>query len=269
MPQHSALITVMVTAARKAARTLLRDFGEVEHLQVSRKGTADFVSAADLRAEQTIFETLTQARPKYGFIMEERGVMEGADNSNRWIVDPLDGTTNFLHGLGQFAISIGLERDRKPYAGVIFNPVSDELFWAQKGEGAWLNENRIRVSGRRDLEDCLFACGLPFSSRPGRALALAETEAVLGRTAGVRRMGAAALDLAFTAAGRFDAYWERGLNSWDVCAGIILVREAGGYVEALETAADPLHDGSIIAGNPEIFEKAKALLSGAKVPPAR
>ena len=264
MPHHSALITVMVNAARKAARNLSRDFGEVEHLQVSRKGTADFVSAADLRAEETIFEILNQGRPKYGFIMEERGIIDGADNSNRWIVDPLDGTTNFLHGLGHYAISIGLERDRQPYAGVIFNPISDELFWAEKGEGAWLNENRIRVSGRRDLEDCLFACGLPFSGRPGRALALKETEVVLSKTAGIRRMGAAALDLAFTAAGRYDAYWERGLNSWDVAAGIILVREAGGFVEALAPKGDPLHDGSIIAGNPEIFEKAKSLLASAE-----
>lgn len=261
MPNYSALITVMIDAARKAARTLARDFQEVEHLQVSRKGTADFVSAADLKAEETIFEALTHARPKYGLVMEERGIVDGVDNSNRWIVDPLDGTTNFLHGLGQFCISIGLERDRQPYAGVIFNPISDELFWAEKGAGAWLNENRIRVSGRRDLEDCLFACGLPFSGRPGRAQALGETERILSKTAGVRRMGSAALDLAFTAAGRFDTYWERGLNPWDVCAGIVLVREAGGFVQEIDGGQDPLHGASILAGNPEIFEKARTLIT--------
>ncbi|MEL6112205.1 MAG: inositol monophosphatase family protein [Pseudomonadota bacterium] len=266
MPNHSALITVMTSAARKAARNLSRDFGEVEHLQVSRKGTADFVSAADLRAEETIFEVLTEARPKFGLLMEERGIVEGQDNSNRWIVDPLDGTTNFLHGLGQFAISIGLERDRQPFAGVIFNPITDELFWAEKGAGAWLNDNRIRVSNRSDLEDCLFATGLPFSGRPGRAEALAQTERVLSKTAGIRRMGAAALDLAFTAAGRFDAYWERGLNPWDVAAGIILVREAGGFVGPIgageKDTADPLHDGTILAGNARVFEKARDLIEG-------
>ena len=173
--------------------------------------------------------------------MEERGEIEGPDNSNRWIVDPLDGTTNFLHGIGQFAISIGLERDRQPFAGVIYNPVSDELFWAEKGAGAWLNDRRIRVSGRRDFDQTLFATGLPFAGRPGRDQAMQETGSVLARTSGIRRMGAAALDLAFTAAGRFDGYWERGLNSWDVCAGIVLVREAGGIVTELDGKDDPLH----------------------------
>jgi len=264
MPNHSALITVMIDAARKAARGLVRDFGEVEALQVSRKGIADFVSAADLRAEQTIFETLTHARPKYGYVMEERGEAEGSDKSNRWIVDPLDGTTNFLHGIGEFAVSIGLERDRQPYAGVIFNPISDELYWAEKGAGAWRNDNRMRVSGRRDLEDCLFACGLPFSGRPGRARALREADLVLSKTAGIRRMGSAALDLAGVAGGRYDAFWEHGLHAWDVCAGIVLVREAGGFVSEINGGRDPLHGGSIIAGNAEIFETARSLIRTAE-----
>ncbi|WP_428410675.1 inositol monophosphatase family protein [Hyphococcus sp.] len=263
MAHASALMTVMINAARKAARGLIRDFGEAQALQVSRKGAADFVSRADHKAEQDIFEELSRARPKFGFIMEERGEIEGSDNSNRWIVDPLDGTTNFLHGLPQFAISIALERDRQPYAGVVFNPATDELFWAEKGEGAYLNDRRIRVSGRDDLSACLFACGLPFAGRSGRKQALDEAERVLEKTAGVRRFGAAALDLAFVAAGRFDAFWERDLNSWDVAAGAVLVREAGGMVSEIEGGRNFISGGSILAANAEIYEEAKALIAGA------
>lgn len=262
MPHASALMTVMINAARKAARGLTRDFGETQALQVSRKGAADFVSRADHKAEQDIFEELSRARPKYGFVMEERGEIEGTDNSNRWIVDPLDGTTNFLHGVPQFAISIALERDRQPYAGVVFNPATDELFWAEKGEGAYLNDRRIRVSGRDDLSACLFACGLPFAGRPGREQALGEAERVLEKTAGVRRFGAAALDLAYVAAGRFDGFWERHLNSWDVAAGAVLVREAGGLVTEIDGGRDFLNAGSILATNAEVYDKLKALLLG-------
>ncbi len=261
MPHVSAVITVMINAARKAARGLARDFGELDGLQSSRKAAADFVTAADLKAEQTLFEELHKGRPKYGFVMEERGEIIGADNSNRWVVDPLDGTTNFMHGLPQFAISICLERDRQPYAGVIFNPAANELFWAEKGEGAWLNDRRIRVSSRKSLEECLFATGLPFMGRPGRERALKEADAVLSQTAGVRRFGSAALDLAFVAAARFDAYWERDLNCWDVGAGIILVREAGGMVAEINGGPSPMHEGSILAANAEIFDKAKKLLA--------
>jgi myo-inositol-1(or 4)-monophosphatase len=262
MPHASPLVTVMISAARKAARGLSRDFGELDGLTATRKGAADFVTAADHRAEQVLFEELSKGRPKYGFLMEERGEIEGADNSNRWVVDPLDGTTNFLHGLPQFAISICLERDRQPHAGVIYNPASDELFWAEKGEGAWLNDKRLRVSGRKTLEECLFATGLPFKGRPGRERSLKEVDRALSETAGVRRYGSAALDLAFVAAGRFDAYWERDLNPWDVGAGIVLVREAGGHVSEIEGGARPMHTGSILAANAEIFEKAKALVVG-------
>jgi myo-inositol-1(or 4)-monophosphatase len=262
MPHASALLTVMINAARKAARGLARDFGELDLLQPSKKGLADFVSAADLRSEEILFEELSKGRPKYGFVMEERGEVEGADNSNRWVVDPLDGTTNFLHGLPQFAISICLERDRQPHAGVIFNPATNELFWAEKGEGAWLNDRRIRVSGRSSLDECLFATGLPFKGKPGRDLALKETDRVLAETAGVRRYGSAALDLAFVAAGRFDAYWERGLNTWDVGAGVVLVREAGGSVSEIEGGDRPMHSGSILATNAAIYEKARKLIAG-------
>ncbi|NOX93576.1 MAG: inositol monophosphatase [Alphaproteobacteria bacterium] len=260
MSNVSALLNIMINAARKAARGLSRDFGESQALQVTKKGLADFVSRADHAAEQTIFETLSESRPKYGFIMEERGEIEGSDNSNRWIVDPLDGTTNFLHGLPQYAISIGLERDRQAYAGVIYNPSTNELFWAEKGQGAYLNDRRLRVSGRQDLNECLFACGLPFAGRPGRDRALAEADKVLEATAGVRRFGSAALDLAFVAAGRFDAFWERDLNIWDVAAGAAIVREAGGIVTDIDGGGDFLSGGSILATNSEIYDKAKALL---------
>jgi myo-inositol-1(or 4)-monophosphatase len=262
MPHASPLITVMMNAARKAARGLARDFGELDGLATSRKGAADFVSAADTRAEQILFEELSKGRSKYGFLMEERGAIEGADNSNRWIVDPLDGTTNFLHGLPQFAISICVERDRQPFAGVIYNPISDELYWAEKGEGAWLNDRRLRVSPRKALDECLFATGLPFKGRPGRDRSLKEVDRVLAETAGVRRYGSAALDLAFVAAGRFEAFWERDLNPWDVGAGIVLVREAGGMVAEIDGGDDPLHSGSILAASMEIFGKAQALISG-------
>lgn len=261
MTHASALVTVMISAARKAAKGLRRDFGEVEALAVSKKGASDFVSAADLKAEQAIFEELSRARPRYGFVMEEKGEVEGSDNSNRWIVDPLDGTTNFLHGLPHFAISIGLERDRQPYAGVIYNPATDELYWAEKGEGAFCNERRLRVSGRGDLESALFATGLPYKGREGRELALAETDRVLSETAGVRRFGAAALDLCYVAAGRYDAYWERGLNNWDVCAGIVLVREAGGIVTEIDGGTRPALTGSVLAANTVIYEQAKAILA--------
>lgn len=262
MPNASPLITVMTNAARKAARGLQRDFGEIEALQISKKGAADFVSAADLRAEETLFEELQKSRPKYGFFMEERGEVAGADNSNRWVVDPLDGTTNFLHGLTQCAISICLERDRQPYAGVVYNPFTDELFWAEKGAGAWLNENRLRVSGRRDLSECLFATGLPFKDRPGRATALQETDRVLKQTAGIRRYGSAALDLCFVAAARFDAYWERGLNPWDVGAGIVIVKEAGGLVAEIDGGDKPMHAQSVLATNGTIFDAAQRLIRG-------
>ncbi len=251
----------MIDAARKAARGLARDFGEAQALQVTRKGVADFVSKADLQAEQTIYEALAKARPKFGFVMEERGEIDGADNSNRWIVDPLDGTTNFLHGLGHFAISIALERDRQPFAGVIYNPVTDELFWAEKGQGAWLNDRRIRVSGRRDLSECLFATGLPFAGMDGREQALEETKRVLEVTAGIRRFGSAALDLAYVAAGRYDAYWERGLNPWDVAAGACLVREAGGLISEIEGGSNFLTAGSILATNGEVYDAAQKLVS--------
>jgi len=252
MPQASALLNVMIAAARKAARSLARDFGEVENLQVSRKGPSDFVSSADVKAEKTLFEELSKARPGYGFIMEERGVVEGTDKTNRWLVDPLDGTTNFLHGIPHFAISIALEREGVLVAGVVYNVVRDELFWAEKGAGAYLNDRRLRVAGRSDMRDALFACGTPFHGKGGHETALAEIQHVIAKTAGVRRFGAAALDLAYVAAGRFDGYWERNLNVWDIAAGAVLVREAGGVVNEVD-GGDFMRTGAVVAANASLI----------------
>jgi myo-inositol-1(or 4)-monophosphatase len=262
MPQTSPLLNVMIAAARKTARALSRDFGEVENLQVSRKGPADFVSAADLKAENTLFEELSKARPGYGFKMEERGVVEGTDKTNTWHVDPLDGTTNFLHGIPHFAISIGLEREGMLVAGVVYNVIRDELFWAEKGQGAYLNDRRIRVAARSELRDAVFACGTPFLGKPGHEEALSEIGRVIAKSAGVRRFGAAALDLAYVAAGRFDGYWERGLNSWDVAAGAIIVREAGGFVKEID-GGDFLQTGAVIAGNERLLPQLTQIVRNA------
>jgi myo-inositol-1(or 4)-monophosphatase len=245
----SPIINVMVNAARKAARGLVRDFGEVEQLQVSRKGPADFVSEADRRAESRLRVELVKARPRFGLLLEEAGEVAGEDASQRWIVDPLDGTTNFLHGLPHFAISIAHERDREIVAGVIYDPLRDEVFWAEKGAGAYLNTRRMRVSARRDLGDALLATGIPFGERPGKAEFVAALKAFMEATAGVRRFGSAALDLAYVAAGRYDGFWEVGLSPWDVAAGVILVREAGGFVTDLQDGPDMVYGGTILAAN--------------------
>jgi len=246
---HSALLNVMVAAARKAARALKRDFGELEKLQVSLKGPANFVTAADKRAEETLFVELTRARPGYGFLGEEGGERTGYDKSHRWIVDPLDGTTNFLHGIPQFAISIALEREGAIVAGLVYNPANDELFLAEKGKGAFLNDQRIRVAGRKRLSEAVIACGLPHIGRGDLALARAETGAMQEHVAGLRRFGAAALDLAWIAAGRLDGYWERDIKPWDIAAGLILVREAGGFITDTGGGEDMFSTGHVVAGN--------------------
>jgi myo-inositol-1(or 4)-monophosphatase len=246
---HSALINVMVKAARRAGRSLKRDLGEIENLQVSLKGPANFVTMADRRAEEMLYEDLIKARPGYGFIGEEGGSREGADKSHTWIVDPLDGTTNFLHGIPQFAISIGLQREGTVIAGVIYNPANDELYIAERGKGAFLNEQRLRVAGRRQLNDCVVACGLPHIGRGDHDLSRREMSEIQNRVAGLRRFGAASLDMAFVAAGRLDGYWERNLKSWDMAAGVIMIREAGGTVSCVDGASDPLKTGNLICGN--------------------
>jgi len=249
MATRSATINVMARAAEKAGRGLIRDFGEVEQLQVSRKGPADFVSAADLRVEKTLRAELGKARPDFGFLMEEGGEEAGKDSSHRWIIDPLDGTTNFLHGLPHWAISIALERDGEIVAGIVYEPVRDEMFWAEKGGGAFNNHQRLRVSGRRRLDEALIATGMPVKGRGDVKAYLPQLEAIMGEVAGVRRFGSAALDLAYVAAGRFDGFWETGLNPWDVAAGLLLVTEAGGYVSEIGGGRNPLTGDSILAAN--------------------
>jgi myo-inositol-1(or 4)-monophosphatase len=258
---HSALLNVMIAAARKAARALKRDFGELEKLQVSLKGPGNFVTAADRRAEETLYAELMKARPGYGFLGEEGGHREGADKTHTWIVDPLDGTTNFLHGIPHFAISIALERESTIVAGLIYNPASEDMFIAERGKGAFLNEQRIRVAGRKLLGDAVVACGLPHRGRGDIARAREETGAVQEQVAGLRRYGAATLDLAWVAAGRLDGYWERDLKPWDMAAGIILVREAGGFVTDCDGGDDVFHKGHVAAGNEAIQ---KALLATLK-----
>lgn len=246
---RSAVLNVMVQAAQKVGRRLVRDFGEIEHLQVSKKGPADFVSAADRAAEKILFEELQKARPKYSFLLEERGAIDGTDSSNRWIVDPLDGTSNFLHGIPHFAISIALERDNDIFAGVIYNPVVDELYTAEKGCGAFLNGRRLRVSARQNLDQALFATGIPFKGAKDHPEFLKQLETVMAVSAGIRRFGAASLDLAYVAAGRFDGYWESALLPWDIAAGIVLVREAGGFVTEISGGDKMLLSGNILAAN--------------------
>jgi myo-inositol-1(or 4)-monophosphatase len=252
---RSALLNVMIKAARKASRTLKRDFGEIEHLQASLKGPANFVTAADQRAEEILREELELARPGYGFLGEEGGAREGSDKTHRWIVDPLDGTLNFLHGIPHFAISIGLEREGTMVAGLVYNPVTDELFTAERGKGAFLNDQRLRVAARKRLDDAVVACALPHPSRGDVELTRGEHSTVQDRVAGLRRLGAAALDLAWVAAGRLDAYWERGLSPWDMAAGIALVREAGGFVTDLDGRDDMIKSGGILAANEEIHRQ--------------
>jgi len=267
--QLSPHMTVMQNAIQKAARRLLRDFAEVEQLQVSVKGPGDFVSQADLRSEQILVEELTKARPGYAFVLEEGGVRGSANWSWRWIIDPLDGTTNYLHGVPHWAISVALEKRTETggeiVAGCVYNPVNDEMFWSEKGIGAYLNERRLRVSARRDFTQALFATGIPFAAvTPARRLAFARTLGVLmPQVAGIRRFGAAALDLAWTAAGRYDGYWELGLKPWDMAAGMLIVREAGGFATNAEGGEPVLAESGvdIVAANTHLHARLREVVA--------
>jgi len=256
---QSALLKVMTDAARKAARGLNRDFGELAELQVAKKAPADFVSAADLKAEQIIFEVLTKARPGYGFLGEERGLIEGTDKTHTWLVDPLDGTTNFLHAIPHFCINIALQREGAVVAAVTLNPAANELYWAEKGKGAFLNDKRLRVAARTRLDESVLAAGIPFLGHGQHAQFLKELHQVSQRVAGVRSLGATALDLAWVAAGRFDAFWDRKSFAWDYAAGMLLVAEAGGRVTSCEGDDDVLTALSVCAGNldiqPQLLER--------------
>lgn len=257
---QSALLNVMIAAVRKAARGLTRDFGEVENLQVSLKGPGDFVSVADKKAEKLLFDELSAARPDYGFLMEESGEIAGKDAQHRWIIDPLDGTTNFLHGNPLFALSVALERQGVLQAGVIYNPIMDELFTAERGRGAFCNDRRLRVAGRKKLQDCVLVTGIPHIGEAHQPF-LTELKPMMAETAGIRRSGAAALDLAWTAAGRFDGYWERGPHAWDWAAGILMVQEAGGFVTDL-TGGDKIYQTkSILAANEHIHTEMRKILT--------
>ena len=270
MAAVSGLIRVMEKAARKAGSRLRRDFGEVEHLQVSRKGPADFVSKADMRSERTIYDELSAARPGWGFVMEEAGTIEGEEGQPRFIVDPLDGTSNFLHGIPHFAISIAVQEPKLDgsgwgdvVAGVVYQPVHDETFWAEKSRGAWLHDARLRVSGRRHLSEALIATGIPYGGHGD----FGEWARIFGgigpQVAGIRRFGAASLDLAWVAAGRFDGFWESDLSDWDTAAGCLIVREAGGFVSDYRGRSAPIHSKQVLAANDALHSRLHKILAAA------
>jgi myo-inositol-1(or 4)-monophosphatase len=268
MPAHSGLLTVIERAARKAAPRLRRDFNEVQHLQVSRKGPADFVSQADQRAEQTLYEELSRARPDWGFLMEERGEIAGDPSKPRFIVDPLDGTSNFIHGVPHFCISIAVEEPlangkREITTGLIYQPLTDESFWAEKGRGAWLQDQRLRVSARREPSEALIATGIPYMGHGDFVQWSRIFGAIAPQVAGIRRFGSAALDFAWVAAGRYDGYWESDLKPWDAAAGILLVKEAGGYVTDFRGGDRAMERSEFLAANDGLHSKLHKLLAGA------
>ncbi len=261
--QGSANLNLMLKAARKAGRSLVKDFREVENLQVSTKGPGDFVSRADREAERIIKEELMGGRPTYGWLGEETGEEQGQDPTRRWIVDPLDGTTNFLHGMPHWAVSIALEHKGEIVSAVVYDAAKDELYWAEKGSGAWMNDRRMRVSGRREMHEAVFATGVPFGAKSTLPAMLQDLARLMPACAGVRRWGAASLDLAYVAGGRFDGYWERELKAWDIAAGMLLVREAGGFVSAIREGDDPLEKGAILCANEPLFEPFRKIIRGA------
>ena len=260
MAAISPIMTIMQRAAEKAARSLNRDFGEVEQLQVSRKGPANFVTAADKRAEEIIFEELKKARPDYSFLMEESGKVEGKDQDHVWIVDPLDGTHNFMHGIPHWAISIALEVKGRVEAGVVYDPIKDEMFHAERSGGAFMQRQRLRVSNRDQLESSVINFGSAQLDKKRQEVYLKELGAVSSVAPMVRRMGAAALDLAYVAAGRIDGYWERGLHPWDCAAGYLIVKEAGGFISSIDNQDNPIYSRNLVAGNSDVYNMLKKLV---------
>jgi myo-inositol-1(or 4)-monophosphatase len=266
----SGLVRVMERAARRAGGRLRRDFGEVEHLQVSRKGPSDFVSKADQAAERTIYDELLQARPDWGFLLEEAGEISGDPAKPRWVIDPLDGTSNFLHGIPHFAISIAAQEPKLDGSGwgevtaaVVYQPITDETFWAEKNAGAWLQSARLRVSARRNLGDALVATGIPYQGHGETGTWAQVYQAIGPQVAGIRRFGAASLDLAWVAAGRFDGFWETDLQPWDTAAGGLLVREAGGFVSDFRGRSQPICDAEVLAGNDHLHSRLHKLVAAA------
>ena len=267
MAAVSGLIRVMEKAARKAGARLRRDFGEIEHLQVSRKGPSDFVSKADQAAERTIWDELKAARPDWGFLFEEAGEIEGDPTKPRFIVDPLDGTTNFLHGMPHFAVSIAVQEPRldgrgwgEVTAGIVYQPITDESFWAEKSRGAWLHDRRLRVSSRRHLDESLIATGIPFANKGDAGEWTKIYHGLAPQVAGIRRFGSAALDLAWVAAGRYEGFWESDLSPWDTAAGCLLVREAGGFVSDYKGRSLPICDSEVLAGNDALHTRLHKIL---------
>lgn len=249
----SPLINVMIKAVKKASRGLRRDFNELENLQVMTKGPANFVTAADIRTQNTIYDELSYAKPDWSFIMEESKPIRGSNPNSKFIIDPIDGTTNFMHGNPNFAISIAAEIDNKLEAALIYSPITDEMFIAERGKGAFLNDKRIRVASRKKLSESILITGIPHLGRGDIDLFLREMKTLIPEVAGIRRSGSAALDLAWVAAGRYDAFWERGLASWDIAAGILMIKEAGGYAQGINGKDSDMWDGNIISGNEDIL----------------
>lgn len=256
----SPTLNIMITAVQKAARGIIRDFGEIEHLQVLKKGLGDFVSSADKKSEKIIMEELEKGRPGYSFLAEESGTISGKDKQFTWIIDPLDGTTNFLHNIPHFAITVALKKDCEIIAGITYDPIKDEMFWAEKGKGAFMNQRRLRVSARTQLDEALIAIGTPFGNHGDHNIFQKHLEKIMPITAGTRRLGAAALDLAYVASGRFDGFFENNLKPWDLAAGVLLVKEAGGYVSEINGSKNMLETGSVLASNQDLFSPLQAIL---------
>ena len=249
----SPLINIMQKAAKKASRGLRRDFNELENLQVKTKGPANFVTASDIRTQKIIYDELSYAKPDWSFVMEESKPIENKNTKARFIVDPIDGTTNFMHGNPNFAISIAAEINNRLEAAIIYSPITDEMFVAERGKGSFLNDKRIRVATRKKLSESILITGIPHLGRGNKELFIKEMDIIIPEVAGIRRSGSAALDLAWIAAGRYDIFWERGLSIWDIAAGVLLVREAGGFAKGIDGSDEDLWNGNIISGNDDII----------------
>ena len=260
MSVSSPHMNLIKRACLKASKSLIRDFGEIENLQVSTKSPGDFVSSADKRTEKIIIDELQKAHPEYGIITEEIGIINKSNNQNRWIIDPIDGTMNFLNGIPQFAISVGYEEESEIKCGVIFNPITNEMFFAEKGNGAFLNNTRIRVSNKKRIEDAIIVTGGPKKASKIKEKIFSEYIEISNKVSNIRKFGSSALDLAYVASGRFDGYWQREINYWDVAAGIIIIKEAGGFVDFFENNINAPLKKNILASNSKIYAEFKALI---------
>ena len=260
----SPVLTVMTAAVRKAARSLQRDYGELANLQVSQKAPGDYVTAADQKVDKFLREELAKVRPGYAFLTEETGAVPGTDPEHRFIIDPIDGTMNFMHSVPFFAITVALERKGELVAAITYNPITDEMYSAEKGGGAFLNNKRMRVAQRRDIHDTLVSYEMPHRGGKDLPLSRAELSVLQGRVVGIRGTGSAALSLAYVAAGRFDAMVCRNIHAWDIAAGILLVKEAGGFIADPDGDKNPMESGNILATNADLLLQFKDALSKAR-----